>query len=236
MHTFKRRVYNLLLALCLTACTATDEGEGAPTPDELPGSEQPAPEQASAPQTEPTEPPAPEPSDAPEVSEDAASTPQARIFGVGTSCSPNPCRNGGTCVDQWLGYSCRCAAGFSGTNCETRSGGSVPRCGDGIVSAGEECEVTLFTSPWQCVNCRRSNGMYSLCDAQGRCPNGLACHSAGYCTIPGCTNNAQCASTPPGPVISYCVTNFACTLRGCTTASQCPPGLNCYQGFCSTAQ
>jgi hypothetical protein len=33
-------------------------------------------------------------------------------------CAPNPCLNGGTCTSLPVGYSCQCAAGFSGANCE----------------------------------------------------------------------------------------------------------------------
>ncbi len=34
-------------------------------------------------------------------------------------CLPNPCQNGGECLDGVAAYECRCAAGFSGKNCET---------------------------------------------------------------------------------------------------------------------
>lgn len=33
-------------------------------------------------------------------------------------CDPNPCQNGGQCVDQDNSYQCLCQEGFSGTNCE----------------------------------------------------------------------------------------------------------------------
>ena len=33
-------------------------------------------------------------------------------------CDPNPCQNGGQCVDQDNSYKCLCQEGFSGTNCE----------------------------------------------------------------------------------------------------------------------
>ena len=35
------------------------------------------------------------------------------------NCSPNPCQNGGACTDEVAGYSCSCAAGYTGINCET---------------------------------------------------------------------------------------------------------------------
>src|SRR5262245_32999946 len=35
-------------------------------------------------------------------------------------CSPNPCQNGGTCkATGSTRYSCTCASGYSGTDCET---------------------------------------------------------------------------------------------------------------------
>ena len=34
-------------------------------------------------------------------------------------CASNPCGNGGTCEDKDNEYSCECAAGFLGVNCET---------------------------------------------------------------------------------------------------------------------
>lgn len=32
-------------------------------------------------------------------------------------CQPNPCQNGGTCVDEWLDLRCQCRAGFTGRMC-----------------------------------------------------------------------------------------------------------------------
>ena len=33
-------------------------------------------------------------------------------------CSPNPCKNGGTCTDGLNSYSCSCQVGYEGDNCE----------------------------------------------------------------------------------------------------------------------
>ena len=34
-------------------------------------------------------------------------------------CASAPCQNGGTCTDVENGYTCGCAAGYIGDNCET---------------------------------------------------------------------------------------------------------------------
>ena len=34
----------------------------------------------------------------------------------GNECNPNPCLNGGTCVDGISSYTCRCRPSYSGTN------------------------------------------------------------------------------------------------------------------------
>ena len=36
-------------------------------------------------------------------------------------CQPNPCMNGGTCIDQLNGFICQCAENYEGTNCQDES-------------------------------------------------------------------------------------------------------------------
>lgn len=33
-------------------------------------------------------------------------------------CESSPCKNGGTCLNQQVGYSCKCKGGYSGAHCE----------------------------------------------------------------------------------------------------------------------
>ena len=34
-------------------------------------------------------------------------------------CSPNPCKNGGSCTDLVNGFSCTCIAGYTGEDCSS---------------------------------------------------------------------------------------------------------------------
>lgn len=62
------------------------------------------------------------------------------------ACAGSPCRNGGTCTSNAMGYTCSCASGYEGTNCETNidecaaqpceNGGT---CVDGVASFTCNC-------------------------------------------------------------------------------------------------
>lgn len=42
-------------------------------------------------------------------------------FSDENNCVPNPCQNGGQCVDLIGGFECNCANGFQGTLCDEGS-------------------------------------------------------------------------------------------------------------------
>ena len=51
-------------------------------------------------------------------------------------CNSNPCMNGGTCTDRVNRYTCKCRAGYTGGNCESRKSDSnicMPQNDTGIV-------------------------------------------------------------------------------------------------------
>ena len=54
-------------------------------------------------------------------------------------CSPNPCQNGGTCTENVAGFTCECAVGYDGDNCERSK--FTCKC---IISFNELKDIELF--------------------------------------------------------------------------------------------
>ena len=60
-------------------------------------------------------------------------------------CYPDPCQNGGTCVDDVDSHACYCPAGFTGVHCEAGTCSLNIRCSF-ISSEGECIRTVLFVS------------------------------------------------------------------------------------------
>lgn len=180
--------------------------------------------------------------------------------GTAPTCQPRDCgtpaapsfgrvtvTNGTRYPTGTVRYTCNSGFQLSGSNSDTRTctasgawSGAAPTCigcGDGIVSQSlfEDCEPNSLNT-WSCITCKNSTA-YQPCGADGACPNGYQCHSAGYCTVAPCSSDAQCPRTPASsPVRASCEGGgFACSLTGCTANAHCPPGLRCNttERFCT---
>lgn len=128
-----------LLSICVAACASRAPG-GDDEPSDQQGAVDPDPgaagetaaavasidEAASTADEAPAPPESETTASSGDGNEPDVQTPQARIFGVGTSCVPNTCLNGGTCIEQWLGYTCKCPPGFSGSECQNASSACPP--------------------------------------------------------------------------------------------------------------
>ncbi|WP_437302922.1 calcium-binding EGF-like domain-containing protein [Sorangium sp. So ce388] len=85
---------------------------------------------------------------------DGCSVTDACVAGTCTG-SGNPCQNGGTCQSVSNAYTCSCAPGYEGTNCETSANPCAPNpCNGGICTvAGEGYTCDCTGLPAQGVNC-----------------------------------------------------------------------------------
>ncbi|XP_035685325.1 uncharacterized protein LOC118421892 [Branchiostoma floridae] len=176
-------------------------------------------------------------------------------------CASDPCNNGGTCTDGVNGYTCDCAAGYEGDNCETdidecasdpcNNGGT---CTDGVNGytcdcaagyEGDNCETDID----ECASDPCNNG--------GTCTdgvNGYTCDcAAGYegdncetdideCESDPCENGGTCVDDINGYICDCaegytgddCETDIdECASDPCNNGGTCTDGVNGYTCDCA---
>lgn len=148
--------------------------------------------------------------------------------GRSTSCDPNPCQNGGQCIEQGGSYQCSCKEGYSGDNCELPTGLSNP-CEPNPCQNGGQC--TLVDKKPVCSCPEGYEGEY--CEkATGVTPgNKSPCHpnpcmNGGSCTENGGGYDCSCTSQFSGPncEIDEC--------EKCDVHALCPNGhCKCKHGY-----
>lgn len=124
----------------------------------------------------------------------------ASCKGSSNDCSPNPCQRGGACVDDLIGFSCSCPAGYSGATCEIDNDDCSPNpcenggvCSDGVAAFSCRC-ATGYTgttcasssddcSPDPCKNggtCVDGNGSFTCLCPERFAGAGCSSCAAGY--------------------------------------------------------
>jgi hypothetical protein len=172
-------------------------------------------------------------------SQPTSEMPEARIFGAGTSCSPNPCSNGGICKDQWLGYACVCPPGFSGGQCQIAVSGTCgqvvapahghvtlhPGSGIGAV-ASYACDLGYSLSGTGTRVCQ-SSGVWSGSSPTcvGACGNGRV--DAGETCDPKAVGWNPWSCDP-----STCRPDTRKIYRPCQSSANCDSGQSCVGGTC----
>lgn len=64
-------------------------------------------------------------------------------------CETNPCKNGGKCIDGINSYTCNCAAGYVGKDCETAD---IDECTLKPCKNGGVCKDGVGTYDCKCTN------------------------------------------------------------------------------------
>lgn len=140
-------------------------------------------------------------------------------------CAPNPCQNGGTCVDGFGVYACVCPAGFTGMNCETNVDNCSPNpcqnggtCVDGIDTFTCIC-APGYEGPTCVGNINECNVPVEPCQHGGTCIDGL---------------NGYTCSCKPGYSGANCETNIDdCAANPCLNGATCIDGVNSYTCMCA---
>jgi len=88
-------------------------------------------------------------------------------------CSPNPCQNDGTCIDETDGYTCICTAGWEGKNCEMNHDDCNPDpCKNGGTCIdGSNDYICKCIAGWEGKDCEKNHDNCS----PNPCKNGGTC-------------------------------------------------------------
>ncbi|XP_052811038.1 neurogenic locus notch homolog protein 2-like isoform X3 [Mya arenaria] len=139
-------------------------------------------------------------------------------------CLTSPCDNGGVCTDQIADYSCECATGWSGKNCDVNPDDCSPNpcqnggaCTDGLATytcacvagfEGVDCEINID----ECVG--------NVCENGATCVDGINEYT--------CT----CAAGYEGPLCEIDIDE--CVGVTCKNGGTCEDGVNMFTCDCVT--
>ncbi|XP_053395980.1 fibropellin-1-like [Mercenaria mercenaria] len=168
-------------------------------------------------------------------------------------CSPNPCQNGATCVDQVNNYTCTCNLGYTGRDCDIDIGDCVPNpCKNGASCVdegnnytctcypghtGRNCEIVL--DPCSSNPCLRGTCFHHAPKYHCLCPTGYTgkkCESSiNECQSQPCLNGGVCVDNigyftcncSNGFVGKLCETDVdECISQPCLNGGFCKDGIN----------
>jgi hypothetical protein len=136
-------------------------------------------------------------------------------------CAPHPCQNGATCQNNETGYTCACAPGFAGTDCQT----NIDDCAGSPCANGAACNDGVGSYTCSCL--KGYSGATCQTDIDDCAPN--PCQNGGVCTDG--VNSHSCAC-PPGFAGADCEINVDdCASHPCVNGA-CIDGVNSYTCQC----
>lgn len=141
------------------------------------------------------------------------------------ACATNPCKNGGTCVNQANAAVCACAQGYKGELCEI----DIDECLDNNGGCGAS-ECVNLPGTFKCGDCEPG---YARATSEGDCVD------IDECTVltQACDPRTDCTNTPGGYECSVCPSglggdpkNVCIDLDECLS-DPCDPLSNCSNVF-----
>jgi hypothetical protein len=138
-------------------------------------------------------------------------------------CAPAPCQNGASCSSGLYTYTCACAPGFTGTNCEI----NIDDCAGSPCQNGGAC--TDGANSYTCACAPGYTGSQCQTDidecAAAPCQNGATCTDQ---------VNAYACTCLPGFTGTNCQVNINdCAGSPCQNGGSCTDGVNSYTCACA---
>ena len=174
-------------------------------------------------------------------------------------CEEDPCQNAGICVNGDDGYTCECAPGYTGTDCEIEIDECEANpCVNGDCTDGVDSYTCSCLPGYEGTNCETNTNECAPnpCENGGICTDGIDSYScqcdAGYAGTDCETNIDECAGDPcqNGGVCSDGVADYTCACPAgyagdncelnvddcvgalCENDSACVDGVNAYSCSC----
>lgn len=163
-------------------------------------------------------------------------------------CATNPCGNGGTCENNPTSYTCACAPGFTGTNCEVNIDdcAGAPCQNGGTCTDGANHYTCACSAGYAGANCETNidECASAPCQHGGTCEDGIAAYTC-YCAAGYDGDNCEhdvddCGSAPcqNGGTCADGVASYTCTCPTGFTGVNCEINIDdcaanpCHAGAC----
>src|SRR5262245_49792859 len=138
-------------------------------------------------------------------------------------CAGNPCQNGGTCTAQGDSYTCQCALGYTGTNCET----NIDDCASSPCQHGGTC--TDGVGGYTCACVPGYSGANCETDVNDCDPN--PCQNDGVCQDGVNSYKCTCLNGYDGANCEHLIDN--CASNPCHNGGTCTNGVGTYTCTCA---
>ncbi|KAI0215840.1 hypothetical protein LSAT2_032107 [Lamellibrachia satsuma] len=130
------------------------------------------------------------------------------------ACRSNPCLNGATCRTNPTGFTCACAAGYSGIYCENDGLTQMVACNSNPCENNSNC-----TGLFHAFTCQCRTGFY-----------GTTCSEVDECSSHPCSNGGGCTDRTNGYSCA-CLTGYAGAT--CQTDTDECASAPCHHGACT---
>jgi len=134
---------------------------------------------------------------------------------VSTPCSSSPCKNGGSCTVKDKGFTCKCAAGYSGTTC-----GTTPKASSsGNACSNNKCKNSAICKANPVLNAQQSIG-----------PGDSSSNSTSKSIGPGDSSSSSSSSSSNN-------TGYTCSCKPGYTGQYCQtPSVSCSSSSCTNGK